>query len=77
MNTGASTDNIRSGPAGTVAHDQGSDARLFMDRIPRASIGRVMQTRLRGMYGGREPEWPKPQPARASKDWHVKPMEKM
>jgi acyl-CoA synthetase (AMP-forming)/AMP-acid ligase II len=77
MNARASTDNMRGCLARTVANDQWPDAQVFVDRIPRASIGPLLETWLHEMYRDRKWEWQKPQPAPASKDWHVKPMEKM
>lgn len=47
------------------------------DRIPGASIGLIVQTRLREMDRDRNRGWRKPRPAPASKNWHEKPMEKM
>jgi hypothetical protein len=77
MNTSASTDNMRGCLARPVANDQWPDARVFVDRIPGASIGLIVQTRLREMDRDRNRGWRKPRPAPASKNWHVKPMEKM
>lgn len=76
LNACTSTDYMRGCLARTVANDQWPDARVFVDRFPRASIGLICQTRLRKMYRDRKWKWRKPQPAPALKDWHVKPMEK-
>ncbi len=77
MNTSAGTDNMHGCLALTLALDQRPDVRVLVDRIPRASIGLILQTRLRAMDRDRKWEWRKPQHAPASKDWRVKPMEKM
>ncbi len=76
MNASASTDNMRGGLARTVAPDRWPEARAFVGRIPSASVGLILQTGLRVMFRDRRLDWRKPQPAPASKNWHVKPMEK-
>ena len=76
MNMSTGTEDMRGCLSRTLAHDQWPEARVFVDRIPRTSIGPIPQTEPRTMLSGWKCERREPQPAAASKDWHVKPMEK-
>ncbi len=77
VSTSASTDKIRACLARTVANDRRRDDRESVGEVPRVTIGLVLQTGPRTMLSDRNWEWREPQPAAASKDWHVKPMEEM
>lgn len=54
MNASASTDNMRGCLVRTVANGPWPDAQVFVGRVPRASIGPLLETRLREMYRDRK-----------------------